>query len=179
MSYYPLHFAPHELLPGLSGLETWGSLDPVLRAKLDERMLQMADEYRDLIWEWFHEYTYINDYANGGLRVASGWRPSDTKVGRPLSKHKSGEAIDAHHDMIDLARKVAKAKARDLGCNSLQVEKAGHEAAVAAADRIRAKIREWVAQGRLRYLGGMERGVPWIHLDSRARVNGKVVEFDA
>lgn len=179
MSYYPLHFAPHELLPDLSGLETWGSLDPVLRAELDERMLQMADEYRDLVCEWWHEYTYINDYVNGGTRVASGFRPSDSTVGKPFSQHKKGKAFDAHHHMIDVARRVAVSAAFKAGLTPDQAQAKGLAAAIEVADRIRAKIREWVAQGFLRHLGGMEVGVSWIHLDVRPRVAGKVVEFHA
>lgn len=179
MSYRPLHFEPHELLPDLTGLETWETLDPVLRADLDDRMLETADEYRDLVWEWWHEYTYINDYATGGARVASGYRGPRCKVGKPFSQHRKGKAFDAHHHMIDGARRVAVSTALKAGLTPGQAQAKGQEAAIKMADQIRAKIREWVAQGRLRHLGGMEIGVSWIHLDVRSRVGGKVVEFNA
>lgn len=45
------------------------------------------------------------------------------------------------------------------------------------AEEARKKIREAVAQGKLRHLGGMELDVSWLHLDVRPRVGGKVLEF--
>ena len=45
------------------------------------------------------------------------------------------------------------------------------------ADDARAIIRHAVAAGKLPYLGGVEVGVSWVHVDTRPRVGGKVLEF--
>jgi len=48
-----------------------------------------------------------------------------------------------------------------------------------SAEDARAKVKEAVAYGLLPELGGVELGVSWLHLDTRPRVNGKVLWFNA
>lgn len=45
------------------------------------------------------------------------------------------------------------------------------------AEEARKKVREAVDKGLLPYLGGVELGVDWLHVDVRPRVNGKVLWF--
>lgn len=90
MSYRPRHFAPHELLPDLTGDETWDTLDPALRAKLDDRLLETADDVRDLLGV----PCTCNDYARGGKRRWSGFRPPSCTVGAKGSQHRKGRAVD-------------------------------------------------------------------------------------
>lgn len=144
MTYQPSHFAPHELLPGLSGVETWATLDPNLRALLSDALLETCDEVRDLLGV----PCGINDYAMHGARQWCGYRSPECKIGAPKSFHRLGMAADLHpHGMT--------------------------------ADEARRRIREAVADGKLPYLGGIETGVSWLHIDVRPRKNGKVVEFTA
>lgn len=48
-----------------------------------------------------------------------------------------------------------------------------------SAEDGRRLIRKAVDEGGLPLLGGIELGVSWIHVDTRARVNGKVLYFSA
>ncbi len=88
--YLPRHFAPHELLPDLTGDETWQTLDLDLRAKLDDRLLETADDVRDLLGV----PCTCNDYARGGKRRWSGFRPAACTVGAKGSQHRKGRAVD-------------------------------------------------------------------------------------
>ena len=90
--YQVRHFAPHELLPGLSGGETWATLAPELRAKLDDRLLETCDDVRDLLGT----PCTINDYARGGTRQWCGLRTPECTVGAPKSQHRLGCAADLH-----------------------------------------------------------------------------------
>lgn len=47
------------------------------------------------------------------------------------------------------------------------------------AEAARAKIKEAVAAGKLKNLGGVELGVSWLHVDVRPRVKGQVLWFKA
>ncbi len=47
------------------------------------------------------------------------------------------------------------------------------------AEEARTKIKEALAAGKLKNLGGVENAVSWLHIDCRPRVNGKVVWFNA
>jgi len=144
VTYLPRHFAPHELLPGLSGLETWATLDPVQRAKLADSLLETCDDVRDLLGV----PCTVNDYATGGDRQWCGYRSPACTIGAPKSQHRLGRAADLH----------------PVGMT---------------ADQARDKIRQAVASGHLPYLGGIELGVSWLHIDVRPRVDGKVLEFHA
>jgi hypothetical protein len=175
MKYAPRHFAPHELLPGLTGDETWETLDPDLRAKLDDRLLETEDEYRELV----DEEALVNDYARGGERQWCGLRTPACAIGAKYSQHRKGRAADNHHRSIDRARNQAIRAAQSLKIPADQVQARGLAAAIAQADVIRAKIRQWVAAGKLPHLGGVEVGVSWIHIDVRPRVGGKVLWFHA
>lgn len=48
-----------------------------------------------------------------------------------------------------------------------------------SAEVARAKVKEAVAAGKLKNLGGVELGVSWLHVDCRDRVNGNVLWFKA
>lgn len=47
------------------------------------------------------------------------------------------------------------------------------------AEDARKKIKEALAAGKLKNLGGVENAVSWLHVDVRPRVKGKVVWFNA
>jgi hypothetical protein len=47
------------------------------------------------------------------------------------------------------------------------------------AEQARAKVKEAVSQGKLVDLGGVENSVSWLHVDTRARINGHVQWFNA
>jgi uncharacterized protein YcbK (DUF882 family) len=140
--YIPLHFDPCELLPGLTADLDWPSLDPKLRALLDDRLLETIDDIRGLLGV----PCYVNDYAHGGKRVASGYRGPNCTVGALHSQHRLGRAADLHPDGM-------------------------------SADEARAKIVLALANGKLPYLGGVELGVPWLHVDVRPRHNGHALFF--
>lgn len=92
MIYQPRHFEPWELLPGLSGVETWSTLDPNLRALLSDVLLETCDEVRDLL----DVVCTANNYARGGERQWCGYRPPRCTVGAPQSFHRLGMAADLH-----------------------------------------------------------------------------------
>lgn len=144
MVYLPRHFQPHELLPGLSGLETWDTLNPVKRALLADSLLETCDDVREILGV----PCSVNNYATGGDRQWCGYRSPECKIGAPKSQHRLGRAADLHPQGM-------------------------------TADEARARIRVAVLAGHLRYLGGIETGVPWLHIDCRPRVDGKVLEFHA
>jgi len=48
-----------------------------------------------------------------------------------------------------------------------------------SADDVRSLIRKAIANGALEYIGGIELGVSWIHVDCRDRINGEVLYFHA
>lgn len=48
-----------------------------------------------------------------------------------------------------------------------------------SAEVARAKVKEAVAAGKLKNLGGVENAVNWLHVDCRERKNGEVVWFNA
>lgn len=104
--YQVRHFAPHELLPGLSGDETWASLDPTLRAKLDDRLLETCDDVRDLLGT----PCTINDYARGGKCQWCGLRTPECTIGAPKSQHRLGRAADLHPRGMDaeMARTIVR-----------------------------------------------------------------------
>lgn len=106
MMYLPRHFAPHELLPGLTRDTTWKDLDPAVRARLDDRLLETCDEVRDLLGV----PCTINNYATGGSRSLCGWRPRDCEVGAKWSQHKEGRAADLHPAGIpaEVARSIIR-----------------------------------------------------------------------
>ena len=58
--YVPLHFAPCELLPGLSKLLAWPDLRPDLRALLDDQLIETADDVRGILGVpcWANNYAY-------------------------------------------------------------------------------------------------------------------------
>lgn len=95
--YAPRHFAPHELLPGLTGDETWETLDPDLRAQLDDRMLETGDQIHDLVCEDRADVCKVNDYVWGGARHWCGLRTPECKEGAPHSQHRIGKAQDQHY----------------------------------------------------------------------------------
>lgn len=144
MIYHPRHFEPWELLPGLSGVETWATLDPNLRACLSDVLLETCDEVRELL----DVVCTVNNYARGGERQWCGYRSPECAVGAEHSFHRLGMAADLHPIGI-------------------------------SADDARRRIRDAVAAGNLRHLGGIETGVSWLHIDVRPRRNGQVVEFSA
>lgn len=104
--YQVRHFAPHELLPGLSGDETWASLAPEIRAKLDDRLLETCDDVRDLLGT----PCTINDYARGGKRQWCGLRTPECTIGVPKSQHRLGRAADLHPRGMDaeMARTIVR-----------------------------------------------------------------------
>lgn len=139
--YQPKYFEPHELLPGLSGDETWASLDPVLRAKLDDHLLETCDEVRELVGP-----CTINNYAAGGKRQWCGLRTPECKIGAKKSQHRLGKAADLHPLRM-------------------------------TAEMARTIVRNAVAAGKLKHLGGVELDVEWLHLDCRPKQNGEVLWF--
>ncbi len=141
--YVPLHFAPCELLPGLSKLLAWPDLRPDLRALLDDQLIETADDVRGILGV----PCWANNYAYGGKRVACGWRSPTSRVGAPNSYHKRGQAVDLHPEGM-------------------------------TANEARAKIREAIDDGKLPHVGGVELGVPWLHIDIRPRRAGKVLWFN-
>jgi len=48
-----------------------------------------------------------------------------------------------------------------------------------SAEVARAKVKEAVAAGKLKNLGGVELGVSWLHVDVRSRINNEVLWFKA
>ena len=105
--YQPRHFVPHELLPGLTGNETWETLDSALRAKLDDCLLETCDDVRDLLGT----PCSINDYARGGERQWCGLRTPDCTVGVPHSQHREGRAADLHP--LGMTAEMARAIVRN------------------------------------------------------------------
>lgn len=96
--YKSKYFEPTEYLPK-------GWIDTTV---MDFRILQMADEVRDLI----DLPMTIN--ANG--RQYCGYRPKDCKIGAPRSYHKRGMAVDLHcEDMSAEDIRIAIKKAIGLG----------------------------------------------------------------
>lgn len=172
--YKPRHFAPWELLPDCSGDETWESLDPVLRAELDDHMLETADGVRDLLGAFT-----VNNYKLGGSRHYCGLRDKRCPQYSATSQHTKGKAFDGHFKVIDQARAAAVSVAKAAKKTQREQGDAGLAAAIQMADVLREKIRDAVAAGKLPYLGRIELGVSWIHCDTAPRRNGKVVEFDA
>ena len=57
---------------------------------MDYRMLKTADQIR----EFFMKPVTINNWAFGGERIYSGWRPFECQIGAKLSQHRFGRAID-------------------------------------------------------------------------------------
>lgn len=104
--YSPRHFAPHELLPGLSGDETWETLDPTLRAKLDDNLLETCDAVRELLGT----PCSINDYARGGERQWCGLRTPACTIGATKSQHREGKAADLHPSGVsaEMARTIVR-----------------------------------------------------------------------
>lgn len=104
--YIPLHFDPCELLPGLPSITDWYSLDPEMRNRLDDRLIETADDVRGILGV----PCYANDYAYGGRRSACGWRRPDCPIGVPNSYHKRGMAVDLHPDGMsaDEARNMVR-----------------------------------------------------------------------
>lgn len=45
------------------------------------------------------------------------------------------------------------------------------------ADDVRILIKKAIGLGQLKYIGGVEEDVSWIHIDCRPRINGKVLYF--
>ena len=46
-----------------------------------------------------------------------------------------------------------------------------------SAEVARQKVKEAIDNGKLKYIGGIELDVSWLHVDCRDRVNGKVLYF--
>jgi len=90
--YIPLHFDPCEMLPGLGRGATWPSLPPLIRALIDDKLLETIDDIRGLLGV----PCWINDYAYGGKRSFCGYRPPSCTVGAPKSQHRLGKAADLH-----------------------------------------------------------------------------------
>lgn len=107
MIYRPRHFEPHELIPGLSGVETWAALDPNLRALLSDALLETCDEVRELLGV----PCAVNDYATGGCRQWCGYRPPECLIGAPRSFHRLGMAADLHP--IGMSADDARARIRE------------------------------------------------------------------
>lgn len=105
--YIPLHFDPCELLPGVARDTTWVTLHPDLRALLDDRLIETADDVRGVLGV----PCYANDYAYGGTRSACGYRRPNCTVGAPNSFHKRGQAVDLHPD--GMTADDARAKVRE------------------------------------------------------------------
>lgn len=86
MRYYrPRYFQAHELVPP-DVFKQWG--DRALMF-MDPRLLWTLDQLR----AGWGPIT-VNDYAFGGIRVASGLRLSNTPHYRPFSQHSFGRAAD-------------------------------------------------------------------------------------
>jgi len=96
LSYTPKHFAPHELLPDLTGLETWATLDPHERIKLTDRGLILLDKVAELLYKHGAKAVKVNDYHWKGKRKWCGWRSPDCGVGAPHSRHRKGDGFDLH-----------------------------------------------------------------------------------
>jgi hypothetical protein len=175
-----VHFQPWEVAPGLIRAIAWGDLQ-ANALRIDQRILDTADEVRDLIGE----PAEINNYATGGTRRFCGIRTTACPQYSPTSRHsitadRSCDAVDLHFPSIDRARAEAIAAAVKTGKSVQEAQADGLEAAIAAASLIRGKIRAAVKAGFLPHLGGMEIGIPWVHCDVRARrADGSLVEFSA
>jgi hypothetical protein len=174
------HFQPWEVAPGLIRAIAWG--DPQANAlRIDQRILDTADEVRDLIGE----PAEINDYATGGTRRFCGIRTAACPEYSPTSRHsitadRPCDAVDLHFGSIDRARAEAVAAAVKAGKSATEAQADGLTAAIAAASLIRGKIRAAIKAGGLSLLGGMEINIPWVHIDCRPRrVDGSLVEFSA
>jgi len=122
--YAPKHFAPAELLPGLSGDETWESLDPALRSQIDDRLLETADDVRDLLCV----PCTVNNYASGGERQWCGLRTPDCTVGVAHSQHRLGRAADLHPE--GMTADEARAKIRQAVANGDLAQLGGVELGV-------------------------------------------------
>ena len=46
-----------------------------------------------------------------------------------------------------------------------------------SAEVARQKVKEAIKNGKLKYIGGIELDVSWLHVDCRDRINGKVIYF--
>lgn len=128
--YKSKYFKPTEYLPD-------GWIDTTV---MDFRILQMADEVRELVG--------LPMTINAHGRQYCGYRPKDCNIGAPKSYHKRGMAVDLH---------CAGMKAED----------------------VRELIKKSISIGGLKWIGGIEEDVSWIHIDCRDRINGKVLYFTA
>lgn len=136
------YFSIEELTP--PGHQNW--------SLLDDRLCDTADELHDLLSEKYAKHGYrlimrANTWAKGGKFKFRGWRPQDCATGSQRSKHKLGQAIDFDAFLVDLAD--------------------GSETKI-PAEEVRSDILRWkTKEGKLPYLGGMETGVSWVHIDLR------------
>ena len=102
--YQPHHLSPAEVLPGLTGDETWESLDPELRNKLDDRMLETADEIFRVVGHHFE----ANDYTSGGVRDLCGYIPPECDAENVGTLGREGKALKLYclTATADAVRKV-------------------------------------------------------------------------
>lgn len=147
MSYQPKHFAPHELLPGMSGLETWATLDPNERAKLRDKGLILLDKVTELLYRYGAKAVTINNYHWKGDRQWSGWRSPTCGVGATLSRHRKGDGFDLHcrelsADKMRLIVKMHLDELPELGGIELDVEWLH----IDARDRVGGKVLQFHAK---------------------------------
>jgi len=147
VSYTPRHFDPWEVFPHIGEKTTWESLDPFIRARISDEILETGDAVRDLVGLPCR----ANDYHRGGHRQFCGVRTEASAYYSPTSRH-------------------AVTKWRPAGALDLHFKDM-------AADDVRTLIRKAVANGALPHLGGLELDVSWVHIDDRPRKFGKLVEF--
>lgn len=95
------HFAPWEVLPGIAQDITWDTLPDSEAEKIDQRILGVADDIRDLVGP-----CTVNDYHLGGSRHFCGVRTPECPEYSLDSMHSVTEsrpcgAVDLHPRDMD------------------------------------------------------------------------------
>lgn len=88
---------------------------------IDKRIVDIAQFFRDR----YGLPVTINDWHNGGHRIASGLRAWDATIGAPMSQHKFGRAIDmkwANLHMDDIRDDIRGNQAAFLSCGLTTIE---------------------------------------------------------
>jgi hypothetical protein len=136
------HFSIEELTP--PGHQNW--------SLLDEQLCDTLDELHDLLTKQYVKHGHklvmrVNTWANGGKFKYRGWRPQQCATGSQRSQHKLGKGADFEAFLVDLGD--------------------GSEQEI-DPEEIRGHLRRWkLLEGKLKYLGGMETGITWNHVDVR------------
>lgn len=143
------HFLLEELTP--PGHQSW--------VLLTDGLVDLLDEAHELLEAHYERdgVTFVmevNTWKWGGKFKMRGWRPRVCATGAQNSQHKLGCAADF------------EAFTRTAGVRT-----------EIPPDDIRALLRKWKAEGKLKHLGGMELGVGWVHIDSRN--HDRLIEFSA